>query len=263
MSSYTPKWIGAVFSTPGRQGSKVNLIALHWMAGTLAGTRATFRGGVRRASAHYGVEDRNVDQYVAEANTAWSLSNWPANLRSLNVEISAGPGRDATPATIETVIELVTDLCRRHGLTAAAIGKHKDYAPTQCPGTIPVEAIRAAVHRNLNPAPAAPAPPAAGPRRGVRRWNVEPGETLGQVAGYYGLPVAQIAANNGIANPDRIEVGQELVIPDGGLRVWTVDPGDTLGAIAAYYRRSVADIAAVNSITDPDRIAVGAVLQIP
>ena len=263
-------WIGAAYKTAGRQGTAVNLIVLHWMAGTLASTRTTFTDGKRQASAHYGVENGTVHQYVSEADTAWSLGNWAANLRSISVEISAGPGRDATPATIATVIALVTDLCRRYGLSAAAIGKHKDYSPTQCPGTIPVEAIRAAVAANLagkvtpavapSPAPA-PRPAAQAPARsGGLTWTVDPGDTLGEIAGYYGISVAKLAAANGISDPDRIDVGRVLSIP--GPLVWVVDPGDTLGGIGAYYGISADVIAQRNGIANPDRISVGQVLEI-
>ena len=263
-------WIGAAYKTAGRQGTAVNLIVLHWMAGTLASTRTTFTDGQRQASAHYGVEDRQVDQYVSEADTAWSLGNWAANLRSISVEISAGPGRDATPATIATVIALVTDLCRRYGLTAAAIGKHKDYSATQCPGTIPVEAIRAAVAANLagvqqpaiapSPAPAPSASVSAIIRSGGIAWTVEPGDTLGGIAGYYGIGVDRLAAANSISDPDRIDVGQVLSIP--GPLGWVVDPGDTLGAIGAHYGISAEVIAERNGISNPDRISVDQYLEI-
>jgi N-acetyl-anhydromuramyl-L-alanine amidase AmpD len=143
-------WIGAAHSTPGRQGAAVELLVIHWMAGTLAATDATFTAGVREASAHYGVEGAAVHGYVPETDTAWALGDWPANLRSISIEVSAEPGRDASPETIATVIGLATDICRRHGLTAADIAKHSDFKNTQCPGTVPVEQIRAAVAARLN-----------------------------------------------------------------------------------------------------------------
>jgi predicted RNase H-like nuclease (RuvC/YqgF family) len=43
--------------------------------------------------------------------------------------------------------------------------------------------------------------------------TVQRGETLASIADKYGVTVADIAAANGITNPNLITVGQELVIP--------------------------------------------------
>jgi LysM repeat protein len=42
---------------------------------------------------------------------------------------------------------------------------------------------------------------------------VQQGETLYEISLRYGVPVADIAAANGIANINLIYLGQELVIP--------------------------------------------------
>jgi LysM repeat protein len=42
---------------------------------------------------------------------------------------------------------------------------------------------------------------------------VQPGETLFLITQRYGVPLDQVIAANGIANPDRIEVGQVIIIP--------------------------------------------------
>jgi LysM repeat protein len=48
---------------------------------------------------------------------------------------------------------------------------------------------------------------------GVALHVVRSGETLGMIARQYGVGMQQLAAYNGIANPDRIYVGQALRIP--------------------------------------------------
>lgn len=150
-----PKWVPAVYFTSPRE-ARVDLVVLHWMATTLAGADATFTGGRRKASAHYGIEGRIVHQYVKEQDAAWHSGDRAVNHRSIGVEHSAGPGRPATEATITESIILCTDLCRRYGLDADAIRQHNDYAATQCPGTLPVARIRQGVRANL--AGAAPSP---------------------------------------------------------------------------------------------------------
>lgn len=156
---YETRWVGAVYFTKGRD-APVRRIVLHWMATTLAGCDATFTGGQREASAHYGLEGDKRHQYVREADTAWHSGVRSVNHESIGIEHSAQPGRDATEATIRNSVELCTVLCRRYGLTADAIDKHNDFSATQCPGTLPVSRIREAVRANLagTTAPSTPVP---------------------------------------------------------------------------------------------------------
>jgi len=145
-------WIGATHWTPGRGGNPITGIVIHWMATTLAGADATFTDtgpDAREASAHYGVEDSTIHGYVRDADTAWALGVWEENQRTISIETSAQPGRDASPETIATVIDLATRLCKEHSLTADDIHQHNDYKNTQCPGTVPVASIREAVRENL------------------------------------------------------------------------------------------------------------------
>ena len=109
----------------------------------------------------------------------------------------------------------------------------------------------------------------------MQSHTVVAGDTLWALAQrFYGsgnlYPV--IAAANAIPNPDHIEVGQVLSIPDtpltdvSGTRSYIVVAGDTLSAIAQKFygnARLFAVIAAFNKIPDPDHINVGRVLIIP
>jgi LysM repeat protein len=54
-------------------------------------------------------------------------------------------------------------------------------------------------------------------------YKVVKGDTLAAIAKRFGLTVNQIAVASGVTNPDKIKVGQTLMIP-GGLP----DPGDEL-----------------------------------
>jgi murein DD-endopeptidase MepM/ murein hydrolase activator NlpD len=47
----------------------------------------------------------------------------------------------------------------------------------------------------------------------VVRHRVKPGDTLYRIGKAYGVEYGEVARANGLENPDRIEVGQELVIP--------------------------------------------------
>ncbi|MGE3855975.1 MAG: LysM peptidoglycan-binding domain-containing protein [Dehalococcoidia bacterium] len=113
----------------------------------------------------------------------------------------------------------------------------------------------------------------AGPAQASTVYTVQPGDTLAAIAQRFGTSVAVLAQSNRIANPDVIEVGQEITIPGassgggepqgGGAAVYRVQSGDTLYAIAQRYGTTVQAIAQENGIANPAVIEVGAELRIP
>jgi LysM repeat protein len=96
---------------------------------------------------------------------------------------------------------------------------------------------------------------------------VQPGENLYRIALRYGTTVSAIAAANHLPNPNRIYVGQRLIIPSGHGpaygNVYIVRCGDTLSGIAFRYGTSVAAIARANGLRNPNYIYVGQRLIIP
>jgi nucleoid-associated protein YgaU len=100
----------------------------------------------------------------------------------------------------------------------------------------------------------------------VRTHTVVAGETLWALAlRFYGDAELSrlIATASGIADPDVIDVGQRLIIPD--ITRYTVVAGDTLSALAVRFYGDASFyplIATVNDIADPAVIDVGQVLVI-
>jgi LysM repeat protein len=99
---------------------------------------------------------------------------------------------------------------------------------------------------------------------------VRPGENLYRIALRYGTSVRAIAAANHIYNPNRIYVGQRLIIPSGGGpiyhgggNVYIVRCGDTLTRIALRYGVSVWAIVRANGLRNPNYIYAGQRLTIP
>lgn len=58
-----------------------------------------------------------------------------------------------------------------------------------------------------------------------RSITVQNGDTLLQIAVRFGVTVSSIVAKNGIENPDVINVGQQLKIPDSEWEVWIKELG--------------------------------------
>lgn len=72
----------------------------------------------------------------------------------------------------------------------------------------------------VEPPPAEEPPPAVEPTpepppaaTGEQIHIVQPGDNLYRIAERYGFTYQELAAYNGIANPDRIDVGQQIKIP--------------------------------------------------
>jgi LysM repeat protein len=125
-------------------------------------------------------------------------------------------------------------------------------------------------------------------------YVVRKGDTLSQIAKWYGVNVHTLARYNGIANPSKIYVGQKLRIPPGhcggcghghytpppkhdygcsgcyghkphpghGHKYHVVRKGDTLSQIAKWYGVSVHYLAHKNHISNPSKIYVGQVIYL-
>ena len=130
--------------TEGRTAN-VDKIVIHHAATTdFDGIGRTFQYAGSQVSAHYGVgRDNNVDQYVQDEDTAWAVGNWAANCSSIsieNVNLSGGPDWAIDERTVNTLVELVADLARKHGLGQLEFGRnffgHHDFKQTACPGQL-------------------------------------------------------------------------------------------------------------------------------
>ncbi|MDP9021729.1 MAG: M23 family metallopeptidase, partial [Actinomycetota bacterium] len=102
---------------------------------------------------------------------------------------------------------------------------------------------------------------------GAHTYVVQHGDTLSGIAKRVGTTVRALTDSNGIADPDRIRVGQRLQIPasggvGGGRAHHVVRPGESLSQIAARYGVTVADLARVNGIVNPSRVLAGARIRV-
>ena len=91
---------------------------------------------------------------------------------------------------------------------------------------------------------------------------MKPGDSLFSIAQTYGTTAEEIATVNQLPNPNRLVVGQALVIPVWG-SFYVVQPGDSLWSIGQRLGISYTTIAQMNGIDPNAPLVVGAYLFIP
>lgn len=105
-------------------------------------------------------------------------------------------------------------------------------------------------------------------------YVVKDGDILGSIAAQHGCTVADIVRWNPNLDPDRIRVGQRIVIRSTTGRSaasssssrpneYTVVAGDTMGGIAVKLGVSYNALVAANRGVEPDRIIIGQTLRVP
>lgn len=129
--------------TKGRSGRKIEMIAIHHMAGVLTAEQcgAIFQQAGRQASSHYGIgNDGKIGLYVDEANTAWTNGNWDSNCKSVTIEVSnnkTGGQWTVGDKALNSLIKLVADIAKRNNITLVkgeTVVWHRMYQATTCPG---------------------------------------------------------------------------------------------------------------------------------
>ena len=132
----------------GRRRNPITKIAIHHTAGVLtaAGIGSVFKSTSRKASCNYGIgNDNKIILVVDEANRAWTTSSAWCDNRAVTIEVSNcqnGGNWLVSDRVLNTLIDLVTDICRRNGIknctytggTDGVLQMHRWYAQTSCPG---------------------------------------------------------------------------------------------------------------------------------
>jgi LysM repeat protein len=96
-------------------------------------------------------------------------------------------------------------------------------------------------------------------------YTVRQGDTLSEVADRLGFSVQQLAAANGIDDPNMVVAGRSLTLPSAQAAAteYRVRVGDTLWGIADTVGVPVGQLAAANALADPDLVQAGRVLTVP
>ena len=92
---------------------------------------------------------------------------------------------------------------------------------------------------------------------------IKDGDTLYSLARTYQVPVGAIAKANGIKNPDNLQIGQRIIIPQLSKPNWyVVRYGDTLYSISRRFFTTVDNLLKLNDFADPDSIFPGEIIRI-
>lgn len=131
----------AAGNTDGSRGGPPAGFCVHHAVGCSIDMAPAFLANC--TSAHYGVAPGRVRQFVSDTDTAWAAGHAWANRSLLHIECvnSAGaPGWPVADGTVATLVELLADKCREHGIARLAVGEnlfgHKDFYNTFCPGVL-------------------------------------------------------------------------------------------------------------------------------
>lgn len=230
-----------------------------------------FAQASRGASAHYGVgRNNNVDQYVPENKTAYHCGNYPVNQESIgieNVNSSGAPNWDVAAETRNTLVELVTDICRRNpGILEAGGGKlvpgvnlfgHSQVSqkPTACPvqllGWLPELANR--VNAALGGGGSTPTPqPGKKSNEQIAdevlagKWGNNPQRRDSLIAAGYDYNAIQAIVNSKVGNPTAApRKGNDVIADEVIAGAWGNNPERQQRLQAAGY-----DYAAIQAIVN-------------
>lgn len=108
----------------------------------------------------------------------------------------------------------------------------------------------------------------------VSYYRVRPGDTLSEIAAWYGINTYSLASANGLSNASYIYVGQKICIPNiyggpsypshpgHGDGYYVVKAGDTLSEIAAWHGTTVRRLMRINHLHNANYVYVGQHLRI-
>jgi hypothetical protein len=122
----------------------VDRIIMHWFGvGTLDSANSRFQNPATQVSAHYGISDDIVWQWVKEEDVAYHAGNYAMNQRSIGIEHDATTTTPASEKTYQTSATLVADICKKWDIPCdrTHILKHSQVVATSCCGTLDIDKI--------------------------------------------------------------------------------------------------------------------------
>lgn len=122
----------------------IDRVVIHWFGGgTLESANSRFQNAANQVSAHYGISNSTVWQWVKEEHVAYHAGNYAMNQRSVGIEHDANPDKPLSEESYATSAALVRQICLKYNIPMDRehIIAHKEIKATQCPGTINLDRI--------------------------------------------------------------------------------------------------------------------------
>ena len=191
-----------------------------------------FKPLLRRASCNYGIgNDGRIGLCVDEADRSWCSSNSDNDNRAITIEVASSNKYPytITDSSLRSLINLMTDICKRYNKTKIIwisdkkkalsyklkddemlITVHRWFANKSCPGEYiysKLDYIADEVNKRLN-----------GEKSETNNieyinYTVKKGDTLTKIAKQFNTTIIKLATINNIQNINFIKVGQNLLIP--------------------------------------------------
>ena len=100
---------------------------------------------------------------------------------------------------------------------------------------------------------------------GAQSYIVKPNDTLDGIGRRHGLTAKDLAVYNHLTNPDRLSIGQELLIPEKAPAyiTYAIRSGDTLSQVARRFGTTTSALTQLNGIKRPDRLKIGQLIRVP
>lgn len=191
-----------------------------------------FKPLTRRASCNYGIgNDGRIGLCVDEADRSWCSSNKDNDNRAITIEVASSNKYPytITDASLRSLINLMTDICKRYNKNKIIwisdknkalsyklkddemlITVHRWFAKKSCPGEYiysKLDYIADEVNKRLS----------GEKNENINieyiNYTVKRGDTLTKIAKQFNSTVIEIATINNIHNINFISVGQNLLIP--------------------------------------------------
>lgn len=156
---------------------------------------------------HFTVDEKEIYQHLP-LNEIGYHAGTNGNRESIAIEICMNSDGDRAKAEANAAW-LVAKLVKEQGSLRKfpeCMKQHFDWTGKNCPSVLRGRA--GGWQGFLNAVSTQLAPPT-----GTERYIVRAGDTLGAIAATYGTTVTILQGLNGIANPNLIRVGQELLVP--------------------------------------------------
>lgn len=217
---------------------------------------ATWYGPGFQGNTMYNGQTYDMYDPTTTACNIFPLGTWiqvtnPANGRSVVVQVRDRGAFSHALDLSYAAFKLIAD--------PALMGIPVSYQVVSGPSGAAIPARAAPSTRGNRPAPSG-------------QYVVQPGDTLNGIADQTGVSAGDLAAWNGLTDPNQVTVGQVLKLTASASsgsatapssRTYVVQPGDTLLGIAQQLGVSADQLAAANQMTDPDSIVVGQTLSVP